>query len=106
MGGEGQPQTQGAVFTRYVQFGQGLQAAITAPRWLLGKTWGDVNTRLKLEDRFDPALIAQLQAAGHDVQLVGPFEDMMGHAGAVVLHPDGLLEGATDPRSDGAAIAF
>jgi gamma-glutamyltranspeptidase/glutathione hydrolase len=106
MGGEGQPQTQGAVFTRYVQFGQGLQAAITAPRWLLGKTWGDVNTRLKLEDRFDPALIATLQAAGHDVQLVGPFEDMMGHAGAVVVHPDGLLEGATDPRSDGAAIAF
>jgi len=106
MGGEGQPQTQGAVFTRYVQFGQGLQAAITAPRWLLGKTWGDVNTRLKLEDRFDPALVAALREAGHDVQLVGPFEDMMGHAGAVVMHPDGLLEGATDPRSDGAAIAF
>jgi gamma-glutamyltranspeptidase/glutathione hydrolase len=106
MGGEGQPQTQGAVFTRYAQFGQGLQAAITAPRWLLGKTWGDVNTRLKVEDRFDPALIAELQEAGHDVQLVGPFEDMMGHAGAVVMHPDGLIESATDPRSDGAAIAF
>lgn len=106
MGGEGQPQTQSAVFTRYVQFGQGLQAAITAPRWLLGKTWGDVNTRLKVEDRFDPATIAALRAAGHDVQLVGPFEDMMGHAGAVVVHPDGLMEGATDPRSDGAALAF
>ena len=106
MGGEGQPQTQSAVFTRHVQFGQGLQAAITAPRWLLGKTWGDVNTMLKLEDRFDPALVAALRAAGHEVQLVGPFEDMMGHAGAVMVHPDGLLETATDPRSDGAAIAF
>jgi len=106
MGGEGQPQTQSAVFTRYVQFGQGLQQSITAPRWLLGKTWGDVNTRLKLEDRFDPTLVSALEQAGHELQMVGPFEDMMGHAGAVVVHPDGLIESATDPRSDGAAIAF
>jgi gamma-glutamyltranspeptidase/glutathione hydrolase len=28
----------------------------------------------------------------------------MGHAGALVHHPDGLIEGAWDPRSDGAAI--
>ena len=27
----------------------------------------------------------------------------MGHAGAVVLHPDGTLEGAHDPRADGGA---
>jgi gamma-glutamyltranspeptidase/glutathione hydrolase len=27
----------------------------------------------------------------------------MGHAGAVVLHPDGRLEGAHDPRADGGA---
>ena len=45
-------------------------------------------------------------APGHELQMVGPFEDMMGHAGAVVVHPDGLIESATDPRSDGAAIAF
>jgi gamma-glutamyltranspeptidase/glutathione hydrolase len=29
----------------------------------------------------------------------------MGHAGAIVWHPDGLLEGASDPRSDGAVAA-
>jgi gamma-glutamyltranspeptidase/glutathione hydrolase len=27
----------------------------------------------------------------------------MGHAGAVVLHPNGNLEGAHDPRADGGA---
>jgi gamma-glutamyltranspeptidase len=32
-----------------------------------------------------------------------PYSDIMGHAGAVVLHPDGNLEGAHDPRSDGGA---
>ena len=29
----------------------------------------------------------------------------MGHAGAIVWHPDGLLEGASDPRSDGTVAA-
>jgi len=31
------------------------------------------------------------------------YSDTMGHAGAVVLHPDGMLEGAHDPRADGGA---
>ena len=101
MGGEGQPQTQAAVFTRHALFGQNLQAAISAPRWLLGRTWGDDSTNLKLESRFDPALVGALRAAGHDVQLVGDYDDMMGHAGAVKVHPNGVIEGATDPRADG-----
>lgn len=72
MGGEGQPQTQSALFTRYAMFGQGLQQAITAPRWLLGKTWGENSVTLKLENRFDPALVAALKAAGHDVEILPP----------------------------------
>jgi gamma-glutamyltranspeptidase len=106
MGGEGQPQTQAAVFTRHVLFGQDLQAAVTAPRWLLGKTWGDTTTTLKLEDRFDPALVAELRAAGHEIEMIAPFSDIAGHAGAVMLHPNGLIEAASDPRADGAALAF
>jgi len=30
----------------------------------------------------------------------------MGHAGALVRHPSGLIEGAADPRSDGIAAGF
>ncbi|MCR9218614.1 MAG: gamma-glutamyltransferase [Alphaproteobacteria bacterium] len=104
MGGEGQPQSQAAVFTRHVLFGQPMQEAITAPRWLLGKTWGEETTSLKLESRFEPALIDALKAAGHEVELVAPFTSMMGHAGAVAARADGVLEGANDPRSDGAAV--
>jgi gamma-glutamyltranspeptidase/glutathione hydrolase len=104
MGGEGQPQTQSAIFTRHVQFGMDLQAAVTAPRWLLGKTWGQDTTTLKLEDRFDPALVAHLREAGHDVELIAPYSDLAGHAGAIMRHPSGLIEAASDPRSDGAAI--
>ncbi len=106
MGGEGQPQTQAAIFTRYARFGMPLQEAITAPRWLLGKTWGEASTSLKLESRFDPALVAELRAKGHDVELLPAFTAAMGHAGAIVRHPDGLLEGATDPRGDGAVATW
>jgi hypothetical protein len=38
--------------------------------------------------RFDGDLIDQLLAAGHDVEMLGEgCSDLMGHAGAVVLHP-------------------
>ncbi len=110
MGGEGQPQTQAAVYTRYADYGQDLQAAITAPRWLLGRTWGSDATNLRIENRFAPDVFARLSAAGHDVEIVGPFEETMGHAGALVAHTQGdkagVIEGASDPRSDGAAAGF
>lgn len=106
MGGEGQPQTQSAIFTRYGWYGQDLQAAVSAPRWLLGRTWGAESVTLKLENRFDPELVARMRSSGHNVELLDDFSSTMGHAGAIVLHPNGSFEGATDPRSDGAAIGF
>ncbi|HEY7609554.1 MAG TPA: gamma-glutamyltransferase family protein [Alphaproteobacteria bacterium] len=106
MGGDGQPQTQAAVFTRYGRYGQDLQQAIAAPRWLLGRTWGTPVIELSLESRFDPAVIERLKRAGHRVRVLGEYDALMGHAGAIVRHPQGLLEGAADPRGDGLAAAF
>src|SRR5205814_4851439 len=104
MGGDGQPQTQAMLFTRHFGFRQPLAEAIARPRWLLGRTWGSPHTNLRLEARFDAGLAERLAAAGHDVEMLAePYSDTMGHAGAVVLHPDGNLEGAHDPRADGAA---
>jgi gamma-glutamyltranspeptidase/glutathione hydrolase len=104
MGGEGQPQTQGAVFTRHVQFGEPLAEAIDRPRWVLGRTWGRPLTKLRVEPRLDGNLIDALEAAGHDVDILPePYSDVMGHAGAVVLHSGGTCEGAHDPRADGGA---
>ena len=105
MGGEGQPQTQAAIFSRYVR-GKPLQEAITAPRWLLGRTWGENSVNLKLEDLFDRELVDRLRSVGHDVEIVAPFTSMLGHAGALVRHADGRIEGATDPRSDGSVAAW
>lgn len=106
MGGEGQPQTQAAIFTRYARFGMPLQQAVTAPRWLLGRTWGEDSTSLKLEDRFDPAVVQALREAGHAVELLPPFTPVMGHAGALVRQANGTLEGAADPRSDGVVAGW
>jgi gamma-glutamyltranspeptidase/glutathione hydrolase len=107
MGGDGQPQTQAALFTRHVLFGEPLADAIDRPRWVLGRTWGDPQTKLRMESRFDGNLIAALAAAGHEVDvLADPYSDIMGHAGAAVLHTDGSLEGAHDPRADGGAAGM
>jgi gamma-glutamyltranspeptidase len=106
MGGEGQPQSQAAIFSRYAWHDMSLQQAVSAPRWLLGRTWGEQSTNLKLESRFDPEVVNALRAAGHDVQVMGAYEEAMGHAGAIVRHADGLLEGASDPRSDGMVACW
>jgi gamma-glutamyltranspeptidase len=104
MGGDGQPQSQAAVFTRHVLFGQPLDKALDAPRWLLGRTWGSSQTNLRMESRFDGHLIDRLMSAGHDVDVMNEaYSDTMGHAGAVIFHPNGTLEGGHDPRADGGA---
>ncbi len=104
MGGDGQPQTQAALFTRHVLFREPLADAMDRPRWVLGRTWGTAQATLRIEPRFDDALVEQLAAAGHDIEVLDEaYSDVMGHAGAVVLHPDGTLEGAHDPRADGGA---
>ena len=104
MGGDGQPQSQAAVFTRYVTFRQPLEKALDAPRWLLGRTWGSTHTNLRMESRFADNLIDRLLSAGHDVAVLDEaYSDTMGHSGVVVLHASGSLEGGHDPRADGGA---
>jgi gamma-glutamyltranspeptidase/glutathione hydrolase len=106
MGGEGQPQTQSVIYTRYALFGQDLAQAIDNPRWLLGRTWGAETAILRVESRVAPSVIKALRAAGHDLEVVGAYDEIMGHAGALVRHPDGSIEGASDPRCDGDAVGF
>ena len=104
MGGEGQPQTQATIFSRYAVQNLDLQEAINQPRWLLGRTWGEETTSLKIEGRFSKETFQKLKSMGHVTEKVGDFEEIMGHAGAIVNNPNGLIEGAYDLRSDGAAI--
>jgi oxamate amidohydrolase len=108
MGGDGQPQFQAQIFTRYVDLGEGVADAVDRPRWLLGRTWGQSTTSLKMESRFDPAIMEGLARLGHDVEEIGePYSDGLGHAGLLVKHPgNGRVEATHDPRSDGAALGL
>ena len=103
MGGEGQPQTQAALLTRIVDRGLRPQAAVEAPRWLWGRTWGEASRSLRLEARFAPEVAASLRARGHDVSVVEAWSDLMGHAQVIRVDPDGFTAGS-DPRADGAAL--
>lgn len=106
MGGDGQPQTQCALFTRAIAHGMPAQAAVSAPRWLLGRTWGQTSETLKLESRFDAGVMRELSERGHDVEIIGAYDETVGHAGMIIRHADGTLEGGADPRSDGAVAAY
>ncbi|MBD2303969.1 gamma-glutamyltransferase [Chroococcidiopsis sp. FACHB-1243] len=107
MGGEGQPQTQAAIATRIVDFGFNVEDAISAPRWLQGRTWGVATNELKIEGRVSADIVRELSDRGHSVKVVEDYTDVMGHAGAILIDAETNMKyGAADPRSDGAAAGY
>ncbi|XP_047022328.1 oxamate amidohydrolase proenzyme-like [Helicoverpa zea] len=105
-GGDGQPQTQAAIFHRYVVQGLDLQSSVSDPRWIYGRISGDPQTTLKLENRFSAETVSYLKEKGHDIVMLPDYSEDTGQAGALVRHLDGNVEGAFDPRSNGSAAGF
>lgn len=105
MGGDGQPQTQAALVTGVIDYGLSPQAAVEAPRWLFGRTWGEPSGGVRLESRVSPGVIESLRQRGHEVRAVEAWSDLMGHAQLIRVEP-GTLTGGSDPRADGAALGW
>lgn len=105
MGGEGQPQTQAAIFARFAWQGLSLKEAISQGRWLLGRTWGDSDNDLKLEKDLADRIADQLKAKKHCLKIVENHNQMMGHAGAIATLNGKVIDKASDPRSDGLALS-
>ncbi|MFP7174469.1 gamma-glutamyltransferase [Priestia filamentosa] len=103
-GGEGQPQTQTALITRMIDYGMNPQEAISSPRFLWGRTWGEETQELKIEGRISEEVEKSLARAGHLVKRVSDLDGVMGHAHAIVIDDQGFLHGGVDPRSDGGAF--
>ena len=59
-----------------------------------------------MEDGFDPAVVTGLRQMGHDIAVLGPAEEVMGHAQVIAVEPSGALLGAADRRSDGQACGW
>lgn len=106
MGGSGQPQTLAALATRIVDFGFSPQDAVNAPRCLLGRSWGAPDNDLKLEGRIPESVAEELRKRGHAARRVEDYTEIMGHAGAILRHDNGAMQGATDLRGDGLAAAY
>jgi gamma-glutamyltranspeptidase/glutathione hydrolase len=101
MGGDGQPQTQAAIYPPRATANRRARdrraALCSAALGLDAHQRTDGITLRRQSDRP-----ADVGGARHRV-IDAPYSDLMGHAGAVVLHADGTLEGAHDPRADGGA---
>jgi gamma-glutamyltranspeptidase/glutathione hydrolase len=85
-----------------VEFGADCQAAIEAPRFRLYE-----ETRMQIENRVGPDVLAELTRRGHHLEIVGDFNYVVGGGQSVMIDPEteARLAGA-DPRRDGYALAY
>jgi gamma-glutamyltranspeptidase/glutathione hydrolase len=103
MGGHGQAQTQAQLLARLAA-GDDPQDAVAAPRFFADPEAAE--PVLYVEGRVSASLREELARRGHPVQVLGAFEEIMGHAQLAALEPSGALVGAGDPRTDGAVAAW
>jgi gamma-glutamyltranspeptidase/glutathione hydrolase len=108
MGGDGQPQTHVQLIHAIYERGLSVQQAIDAPRFVYGRdSEAAFADSVRVEGRFDPELVASLRGRGHVVEVLGAFENALGHAHAIALdHERGTLAGGADPRADSLALGL
>jgi gamma-glutamyltranspeptidase/glutathione hydrolase len=108
MGADGQPQIHLQTYVAMIDFGQDIQQALAAPRWLSGRFGlGEARDTLHIEARFPTGTIDELERRGHPVERWGDWNELAGHAHGITVDANtGLLAGGFDPRSDGAAVGY
>ncbi|TDK46234.1 gamma-glutamyltransferase family protein [Antarcticimicrobium luteum] len=97
MGGAYQPNGHARAVSNLRDFGMDLQAALDAPR-----SFSDAGT-MKIERGYSEAVRQQLADMGHKMTIP---DAPIGGAQAIRIRPDGVLEGASDPRKDGCALGY
>ncbi|GAB1384865.1 gamma-glutamyltransferase family protein [Melaminivora sp.] len=101
MGGPMQSQGHVQMALRVLGYGQNPQAAADAPRWRVTGGKG-----VAVEPAFDPAVVQQLRALGHEVTVeAGNGVFAFGGAQLVLRQGQGYVAGS-DPRKDGCAVVF
>ncbi|SET32287.1 gamma-glutamyltranspeptidase / glutathione hydrolase [Marinobacter segnicrescens] len=103
-GGDGQPQTQLVLAAQLVDYRQPVDRALSAPRFLQGRSFFGSSENLKLERTIAPAVAASLTARGHDIEWIPELSPFTGLAGAIAIYPDGRREAMHDPRGEGIAL--
>ncbi len=97
MGGPYQAAGHARFVTNLADFGLAPQAAIDAPRSF---PW---DGQLRIERGYPAEVAEALARKGHDITVP---RTPIGGAQAILAHPSGVLEGASDPRKDGCALGY
>ena len=100
MGGFMQPQGHLQVVLNTVEYGMNPQAALDHPRW----QWVGGNT-IEVEQSFPNDLAQALQRAGHDI-VVKADPIGFGRGEIIWRNDEGVLCGASEPRSDGQVAVW
>ena len=101
MGGHAQAQIHLQVLHALLVDGADPHDAVSAPRWAFDPDSGEV----RVEGRFAPDVVAQLESRGHRVRVVRDYDDAMGHAHCIEVLRDGVAV-AADPRAESAALGL
>jgi oxamate amidohydrolase len=108
MGGDAQPQIHAQLVSALVDGGLDVQAGVSAPRWFVEPAEHFAPpVEVRAEPRFAPGVLEELEAMGHPVTRMKPFDSTLGHCHAIELvaggpsAEGGSLAAATDPRSEG-----
>lgn len=103
MGGQGQPQVLAQILLRAVQ-GTGAQAAVAAPRGIVGvQTEGATADLVSLESDTVPVARDAVAHSGLFLLEVPPSTEILGQSNVIFADTEGNMTAASDPRSDGAA---
>ncbi len=103
MGGANQPLAHAQFVSNVVDYGMNLQQAMEAPRFFKGEPAG---CEVAMEARVPEGTLRQLTEMGHLIVMRPEYSQEMGR-GQAILHDSrtGVNYAASDPRSDGAAVA-
>ncbi|MBO9196785.1 gamma-glutamyltransferase family protein [Rhizobium sp. 16-449-1b] len=105
-GADGQPQTLALLLSLLIDHGLDPLAALSRPRFLLGRTFSDTRDNLKIEENIGADTLATLGSMGHEVGTIARLSPLGGQAGIIRINGDGQMQAAHDPRSDGGAIGL
>jgi len=100
-GRHAQVQTNFQLAVGLIDFGMDVQQAIEEPRW-----YHDSGRTLKMERRYPEAVRRAMTAKGHEVAVLGDWDEITGRAQAIAIDPNGSFAGGADPRREGQAAGY
>jgi gamma-glutamyltranspeptidase len=91
------------VIVNHIDFKMDIQSAIDAPKFFSRYSMAN----LEMEGRYSEETIAFLKSLGHNIKLYPDYDLYFGGVHAIAVDAEtGELQGAADPRRDGAAAGY